>query len=243
MNRRFYSEQPIVGDSIQLSAAESQHVAQVLRAQVGDQITVFDGSGWEFEAEITQLKRSAVTLSIVGRCQISRESPHRLVLGVGLPRGDRQRWLTEKCVELGVHRIVPLVTRRGVAAAKESVLARLERAVIESSKQCGRNVLMEIGQPCALAEFVSQAPADAVRWLAHPAKGDARTERAAPLSVRPAAEQRSIFAAVGPEGGFHADEVQAAVEQGWQSVSLGRSILRVETAAVAIAAYWLVEPH
>lgn len=244
MNRRFFSERPIADDSIQLSGSESQHAVQVLRAQVGDRITVFDGTGCEFAAEITQVKRSGVTLSIMKRYQISREAHRTLVLGVALPKGERQRWLIEKCVELGVHRVVPLMTRRGVAAAKDSVLARLERTIIEASKQCGRNVLMEVGRPCGVAEFITQAPNDSVRWFAHPADADPQIARTDAAAVRSAdADQRPVHAAVGPEGGFDPDEVQAAVVQGWDCVTLAETTMRVETAAVAIAAYWLVEPR
>ena len=240
MNRRFFSEQPVAGDSIQLSAAESQHLVQVLRAECGDRITVFDGSGREFEAEITQLKRSSVTLSIVAGGELSREADRRLVLGVALPKGDRQRWLVEKCVELGVHGLVPLVTRRGVAAARDSVLARLERTVVEASKQCGRNLLMEIGRPCQLDAFLRQPPSTAIRWLAHP--GGSAAPETLP-AVAAADGQSTVYAAVGPEGGFDPGEVQAAVAHGWTCIRLTPTTLRVETAAMALAAYWLVRPQ
>jgi len=245
MNRRFFSEQPIHSDSIRLTGSEGHHVSKVLRAAVGDMITLFDGAGDEFEGRITAISRGAVELAIVRRETVSREAGREFVLGVALPKGDRQRTLVEKCVELGVARLVPLRTTRGVAVPKESAWERLRRGVIEASKQCGRNVLMEIGTPQSLEEFVAVAPPTATRWLAHP--------RSAPPTLaqfQPGAEPdmprtltaQTIYAAVGPEGGFTEDEVNAAVAAGWTRTSLGNSLLRVETAALALAAYWLIDP-
>jgi len=245
MNRRFFSEKTIEGESIQLSAAESQHVAKVLRAQVGDEITVFDGSGVEFLARIVAVERPGVQLRLIERLESSREAHRVLVLGAALPKGDRQRWLIEKCVELGVHQVVPLRTARGVAVSKPSVIDRLERSVIEASKQCGRNRLMQIGPPCRLAAFVSAAPKASVRWLAHPhASQSPRHDTTDAVELREqVAVDQPVYVAIGPEGGFDEAEVEVAIAAGWTPVRLAQSLLRVETAAIAAVAYWLVEPQ
>ena len=106
--------------------------------------------------------------SILSRESVNRELPFDLTLGVALPKGDRQKWLVEKAVELGVTRIVPLRTRRGVAQPVEQALVRLRRAVIEASKQCGRNRLLQIDQPRAWPDFVADAADAPCRLLAHP---------------------------------------------------------------------------
>lgn len=149
-----------------------------------------------------------------------------MVLGVALPKGDRQKWLVEKVVELGVARLVPLETERGAAQPVESALKRLHRVVIEASKQCGRNRLMAISEPKAWPEFLMESETVACRLVAHPGQ----TPRPWPIPSESAA------LAIGPEGGFTADEVALAIARGWQPVDLGRRILRVETAAVALAA-------
>ena len=124
-----------------------------MRATPGTQVTLFDGSGDEFAAAVDRVGRSEVELAILSRESINRELPFALTLGVALPKGDRQKWLVEKAVELGVARIVPLRTQRSVAQPVEQALVRLRRAVIEASKQCGRNRLLQIDPPQTMARL------------------------------------------------------------------------------------------
>src|SRR5207247_6189919 len=124
-------------------------------------------AGREATARVDRVSRSRVELTLLSRRHVDRERSLQMMLAVALPKGDRQRWLVEKAVELGVRRLVPLATRRGVAEATPAALARLRRAVIEACKQCGRNTLMEIAEPVEWTTFASAA-AGPVRWLAHP---------------------------------------------------------------------------
>ena len=94
---------------------EAHHLLHVMRAKAGTRVTLFDGSGWEFEAVVERAGRSEVELAIAGRQEIDREAQIAVTLGVALPKGERQKWLVEKVVELGVARLVPLETARGVA--------------------------------------------------------------------------------------------------------------------------------
>jgi len=197
-----------------------------MRASTGDEIIVFDGSGAEFTARITAAGKKKVQLEILARIEISRELPFQLVAGAALPKGDRQRVLVEKLVELGASQLTPLTTARGVAQPTSSALARLGRMVIEASKQCGRNTLMKVTAPVSVEEFARQAPADAARWLAHP--GGAPPGATAPGSA--------VWCVTGPEGGFTDEECAAALTAGWQNVSLGSRILRAETAIIAMCA-------
>jgi len=157
-----------------------------------------------------------------------------LTLAVALPKGDRQKWLVEKATELGVTRLIPLVTERGVAQPTEAALERLRRSVIEASKQCGRNRLMEIGAPCAASECFAQASAEAIHIVADPT-GESLVAQS--WSRRAGTTATPMIAAVGPEGGFTPEEVAAAQVAGWRLVSLGSRVLRVETAAIALAAW------
>ncbi len=170
--------------------------------------------------------RSEVELAIAGRQEIDREARIAVTLGVALPKGDRQKWLVEKVVELGVARLVPLETERGVAQPVENALERLRRGVVEACKQCGRNRLMEIAEPNAWQAFLKENETAACRLVAHPRQGPGRW---------PAPSENAALA-VGPEGGFTDAEVARAVAGGWLTVDLGPRILRVETAALALAA-------
>ena len=230
MSSRFFSAAPIITDNVALDGAEAHHLLNVMRAKVGDVVTLFDDSGAEFDAEIAACRRSEVELHVRARREDNRELPFALVVGVSLPKGDRQKWLVEKLTELGATTLTPLITTRGVAQPTDSALERLHRSVIEAAKQCGRNRLMRIENPRSLGEFVDQAQLhrEAQRLLAHP--------DGIPLSQLDRSAARPTLVTIGPEGGFTDEEVAMSVAARWQSVNLGPRILRVETAAVALAA-------
>jgi 16S rRNA (uracil1498-N3)-methyltransferase len=235
MSERFYSPHPITAGCMMLDGSEAHHLLHVMRASVGDEVTLFDGSGAEFKATVQTLRRADAELRIIERREVDRELPFDLVVGVALPKGDRQKWLVEKLTELGVTTLVPLVTERSVAQPAAAALDRLRRSIIEAAKQCGRNRLMNIAEPQLWNEWiiewlgpsVSEPPASR-RLLAH-ASG-------LPLSKLDIAQPLATRLTVGPEGGLTETEVAAATTAGWQTVSLGPRILRVETAAIGFAA-------
>jgi 16S rRNA (uracil1498-N3)-methyltransferase len=231
MSERFFAEVLAVGSRVVLAGDEGRHLANVMRARVGDEARLFDGSGAEFAARIAEIRKGVVTLDVIERREIDRELPFSLTLAVALPRGERQKWLVEKATELGVTQLVPLTTERGVALASDSAIERLKRQVMEASKQCGRNRLMEIAQPVDAAALFASVRGEAARVLADPA-GRPLCEMA-----QDAPSSREWLIAVGPEGGFTAAELAGAKDAGWQFISLGPRILRVETAAVALASW------
>ncbi len=159
MPDRFYHPPPLALGSVQLEGSEAHHLMHVLRATPGLLVTLFDGSGAEFPSRVESIQRATVTLTALERLEIDRELPSAVTLGVALPKGDRQRWLVEKLVELGATRLVPLITARGVAQPAGEAITRLERAVIEASKQCGRNRLMEIRQTIKWTDFLKSTQA------------------------------------------------------------------------------------
>ncbi len=228
MPDRFFHRPPLQSGLVRLDGPEAHHLIHVMRAEPGLEVVLFDGSGAEFPAWVERVERTTVELIAEERRDVDRELPVLLTLGVALPKGDRQQWLVEKVTELGVARLIPLVTARGVAKPAAASIARLERGVIEACKQCGRNRLMEIAPPRTWDEFVSNAPRDnAVRLVAHPGGEPIRDAGcAAP----------AIWLAVGPEGGFTNEEIQQAIAAGWRAVDLGARLLRTETAAVAMVA-------
>ncbi len=233
MSLRFFVDSPIGSQGlVTLTGGEAHHLTHVLRGTVGSEVVLFDGSGAEYVARIMRTGRRQVELELLRRSDVDRELERTLVLGVALPKGERQSWLVEKAVELGVERLVPLQTARAVALAAAKVLARLRRAVIEGSKQCGRNRLMQIDGPINITEYLRQAPREAQRWFVHPAHS-----RGLPAAVFPAippSTQTPIYLAIGPEGGFTDEETAEAIDAGWRLVPLGARTLRVETAAVAL---------
>ena len=136
----------------------------------------------------------------------------------------------KKCVELGVSQLVPIVTERGVAHPSESAIGKLRRTVIEACKQCGRNRLMEVSSPQHCQEYFRSTDGQAERRIA--TLHGPRTAVVKDLSGRDAL---TVCAAVGPAGGFTIPELKAAASCGWEPISLGPRVLRVETATLVIA--------
>jgi 16S rRNA (uracil1498-N3)-methyltransferase len=233
MADRYFVERPIEGALARLSDAEAHHLIHVMRATRGDEVVLFDGGGAEFVARVDEIGRAEIGLTIVSRQMVDRELAIAITLGVALPKGDRRRWLVEKATELGVACLVPLESERASDRESSAASARLRQAVIEASKQCGRNRLMEIAQPRKLADFWATG-SDVPRLLAHPHARDCRRALDETASTNPKCPR--IVLAVGPEGGFTEAEVETALAAGWQAVGLGARILRVETAALALAA-------
>lgn len=234
MNHRFFVNHPIKDKQVELDGSEAHHLLHVMRAEIGQQVVLLDGSGFEYQALVTQRARGTAQLEIIGRVERDRELSLTLVVGVALPKGDRQRWLVEKLVEMGVTRFQPLTTERTVSQPSSRSLVRLRRTVVEASKQCGRTMMMEICEAESLQNFLDGAPEHALRIIAHPHESPTSTTLKQRLLQQ--ADKQPVFVAIGPEGGFTDLEWQKACHAGWQTIDLGPRILRVETAALALVA-------
>ena len=221
MADRFFVPHAIVPGAMDLAGDEAHHMATVRRFSPGDAVTLFNGDGREYAAEVLAVGRNRVSLQVLHILEVDREVAFPIVIAAAMPKGDRGDFLVEKLVELGAARFVPLLTSRTVVVPKESRMANLRRAVIEASKQCGRNVLMAVEEPMPWAKFVL-APWPGTRQILHTGDGGSLVGGA-----------RTV--AVGPEGGFTPEEVDAALAEGWRAASLGPRVLRVETAALASA--------
>jgi 16S rRNA (uracil1498-N3)-methyltransferase len=221
---RFHVNSELAPGLVTVRGPEAHHMAAVCRVRPGDAVCLFNGDGREYPGRVIEATKRDVTVEVTAALAVNRELPFRLVIACALPKGDRAQFLVEKLTELGVSELILLETERTVVHPRETKLDRLERYVIEASKQCGRNVLMPVRAPRKWAEVVRDASLPAVRLIAHPGAGEV---------ARPTGD---VVAAVGPEGGFTDAEGALAREAGWRSVSLGERILRIETAALALAA-------
>ncbi|WP_020473061.1 RsmE family RNA methyltransferase [Zavarzinella formosa] len=221
MADRFFLPEPIGLGPATLEGPEAHHLSQVRRIPAGEQVTLFNGDGREYLAEIMGIGKKRVDLQIIRVDEISREPATPVHVGCAMPKGDRGDFLIEKLTELGATSFTPLMTERSIVKSDDAKIDKLQRAVIEASKQCGRNVLMRVLPAVRFSEWIRNVTG--LRWLAHPSG----------KSPFAPANGQLVTIAIGPEGGFSDREAELAVEAGWELRSLGASILRIETAAIA----------
>jgi len=226
MSHRFYVNQPLAPGPLTLHGPEAHHLATVSRFRVGDAVCLFNGDGFEYPATILKLGKKSVELEVADPREHSLELSIRLTVACPLPKGDRGQFLIEKLTELGVTSYIPLITERTVFAVGDARAEKLRRYVQEACKQCGRNRLMQIEPPLEWSTLIALSEAYPRRWLGQP--GGSRP--VVPSSLADA------LVAVGPEGGLTREEVAFALQKGWSAIDLGPRILRVETAALVLAA-------
>ncbi len=224
MADRFHVNCELRPGPVLVAGPEAHHLRTVCRLRPGDAVCLFNGDGHEYPARVVSLDRRGVTLEVQGIESPRRERGFRLEVAAPLPKGDRAQFLLEKLTEIGVTDFVPLRTARSVVHPGESKQQKLERYVIEASKQCGRNVLLRVGELTPWSDYCRRADLPARKLLGDPGGSAVQSASATDTAV-----------AVGPEGGFTQEEVGQARAAGWTLVSLGPRILRVETAALVLA--------
>jgi 16S rRNA (uracil1498-N3)-methyltransferase len=231
--RRIYSDEPLrEGRTVALTGEAANHIAKVLRLRVGDTLAMFDGSGRDFDSEITGFRRDEVSVTIGAGREIANESPADITLLQGVCRGPRMDTVIQKATELGVRCIQPVLVERSVvrldAEQAERKQEHWRRVAISACEQCGRSRIPEVAAPLPLDAAFERMERHALRLLLDPAGG--ATLRSASADGRP------IALLIGPEGGFTTSEARLAADCGFQSVRLGPRILRTETAPLAALA-------
>jgi 16S rRNA (uracil1498-N3)-methyltransferase len=235
---------PVLSPSalINLPDDEAHHAGRVLRCCVGDRIVVFDGEGNESESVIVEIDKRQVLVKTGNTIFAPRDHQGRLHFAVSLPKGDRQKNVIEKLVELGVDVLTPLETERSVAHVSEGKLSRLDRYVIEACKQCHRNRLLKLSQKLSLQEIFTQSTGFDL-WILHPSEPGIESESISQANATyRTGTNKSLMFMVGPEGGFTNHEVELAIASGARALCLGERILRVETAvatAAVLGSCWL----
>lgn len=231
-----------------LPPGAARHV-QVLRLQPGEAVTLFDGSGEEWTAEVTAMGRSEVRVALKSRQAVDRELRRAVTLAVVMPANDRMDGIVEKACELGAVAIQPLMSERSVLRLSgeraEKKRAHWQGVAIAAAEQCGRAKPLQVAAVKTLSawlgELDAESPTDGSeqRWLLSPVA-------AQPLSALTASagDAGRIVVLSGPEGGLSEAEEQAARARGFSAAKLGPRILRADTAPLAVLG-WLAlsEPH
>lgn len=235
---RFFVEPSQIGEKeIVITGPDVNHIRNVLRMRAGEELLAADGQGSEYRCILRELQDSEIRAEICRKLSGSAELPSRITLFQGLPKSDKMDLIIQKCVELGVFRIVPVTTKRTVVkldAKKEESRRKRWTAVSESAaKQSGRGIIPEISGVQSFREAVEEAGELDVCLIPYEkAENMARTREI--LSGIPAGASIGVF--IGPEGGFEEEEVREAMAAGARPITLGRRILRTETAGMAVLA-------
>ena len=233
MPKYFTSPESINGDTITLDEETSLHLSRVLRCKAGDMITVGDGSDIDYECEITEITKTAVTARITDKHLNLNEPDVKITLYQGLPKGDKTELIIQKCVEIGVDRIVPVSTARSVVKLDKKGDKKIERwnkISLSAAKQCGRGKIPEVSPVMTFKEAVEDSRKCDGRLIPYE-----NEEKNGLKSFCENFSGKSIAVFIGPEGGFDPSEIELAKADGITPVTLGKRILRTETAGLVTA--------
>ena len=215
-----------------VEGAAARHIARVLRLSAGDALIPFDGAGGEYTARIEAIGKGTVQVAVLERQLVDRESPLSLTLAQGVPRGERMDWVVQKATELGVSRLVPVLSEHSLVRLDPKQAQSKQRhwqgVAVAACEQSGRDRIPQVASPATLAQFLLGLSPGGTRLLLSP-EGAATLESLPP----PAGD---LIVLIGPEGGLSEEEQRAARGQGFTALRLGPRVLRTETAAVATLA-------
>jgi len=228
MPKFFTGKDCISNDNIIIKGEDVSHISRVLRMSVGDEITVCDGCGTDYEAEITSIGKSAVEAKIISRSICEAEPKVKVTLFQALPKQGKMEYIIQKNTELGVFKIVPVYTKRCVAKPSDKT-ERWNKIALEAAKQCGRGIIPVVQDTIGFDEALKLMSNFHHKIMLYESEKNTTLR-----SVISGAEIDEIAVLVGPEGGFDEQEVQKAADLGIITVTLGRRILRTETAGAAV---------
>lgn len=219
----------ISGDTVLLEGESARHIGRSLRMRVGDMLMVTDGSGRDYGCQISEMTNNTVTLKICYEQANESEPTCKVRIFQGVPKSGKMEDIVQKCVELGVCEIVPTLTKRCVSKPDEKSsakkIARYQKIALEAAQQSGRGILPKISPMQSLTQAVKQDDSE-VKIVFYEGGGRSIKE-----IVTPQTESVSIY--IGPEGGFEESEVEQIEASGGIRATLGKRILRTQTAPVA----------
>lgn len=213
---------------IPLSIDKSHYLTSVLRSRKGDIVTIIDGRGKAYKAEIITVSNKKAFVKIVSEIVVDTESPFNLVLCQGILKGEKMDMVIQKTTELGIKEIIPIITERSVVRQTRKT-GRWRKIAEEAAEQCGRAVIPVIHEPMEYSKALSVATDGFIFWEQGGQPLLEIFQKTKPQSLIP----NPLFLFIGPEGGFTSEEVAQAEQKGLVRTTLGRRILRAETAAIA----------
>jgi 16S rRNA (uracil1498-N3)-methyltransferase len=231
MPRFFLLSETTENGFFRITGDDAKHISFSLRMRRGERLVICDGKGMDYDCEITDMDGQSVTLAILSSHPTVTESPLKIRLYQSVPKGDKFEYITQKAVALGVSEIVPVYSSRCIvkpdAKSEEKRLARLGKIAEEAAKQCGRGIIPRVLPHMRYADAVRSCGENA--FICY--EDETSFSLKAYLRDLSEKEANTLSFFIGPEGGYAADEVALALQNGIPSVKLGPRILRSETAS------------
>lgn len=242
MSRFFVDPSNVKGDRIILDSPESiRHIVKVLRLTSGNEIDISDSAEWEYRTKITSIGETEICLQILDKQKFAGEPAFHVSLFQAIPKQSKMEVIVQKCVELGVFELIPVFTERTVVTDKgnfEKKRQRWQKISAEAVKQCRRGIIPEIGRERKLKDLEQQLKAFDLILFPYENE-EKRTMKDCLRNLK--AVPDTIALVIGPEGGFSDEEAELLCSWGAQCVSLGKTILRTETAGIAALAMIMYE--
>lgn len=242
MQRYFIAKEQMHEDSCVLKGQDVHHILHVMRLGLGDKIICSNGAGRTVLAKLTEVSKERILCQIVEEIETSHELPLQITIAQSLPKGDKLEWILQKGTELGAHRFIPFSSSRTIVRydrkKEEKKRERWQRIVKESAEQAHRDYLPRV-EPIAswadLLDLKADCKLVAYEGLSH-SEQKLPTAFVQALAELTKAEEKDLLVVIGPEGGFEELEIRQLMEAGFKTISLGRRILRTETAALYVLA-------
>ena len=241
MPKYFVDSENIKGNVVSIAGEEAKHILSVMRMSTGDEIVVCDGKNHDFLCRIAETGKGFLEAEIVERHLCETEAETEITLFQGLPNSDKMEFIIQKCVEIGVKRIVPVSTERAVVKIEKGgkegkKLERWRKIAEAAAKQSGRGIIPDISGVISFSEAVKEAS-----FLENAIIPYENEKETGIKDFIKKAKKGSVGIFIGPEGGLSENEIKTAVENGIVPVTLGKRILRTETAGMVACAIILYE--
>lgn len=242
MHHFFVTPQQISGDKIRIEGGDVNHMKNVLRMKLHEKAEISDGESRTYLCEVEAYEEDVAVLHILEEMEADTEPASKLYLFQGLPKSDKMELIVQKAVELGVYQVIPVAMKRSVVRLDDKKAAKKAdrwNSIAESAaKQAGRSRIPEVTMPLSYNEALKMAEELDVTLLPYELAGGMEVTREV---IRQIKSGQSVGIFIGPEGGFEPEEVDAAVSMGARVITLGRRILRTETAGLATLAVLMFE--
>ena len=235
MYQFFVEDEQIANDLVIIEGSDVNHIRNVLRMKCGEKVRISSTSGRNFFGTIDRIAENVVEVCITEETALDTELPCRICLFQGLPKSDKMELIIQKAVELGAYEIVPVATKRAVvkldAKKEKSKLARWQAISEAAAKQSKRAVIPQVHSVMSFAQALAYADMLDVRLIPYEMAEDMAKTRSLIEEIRPG---QSIGIFIGPEGGFAPEEIEQAMAHAAQPITLGKRILRTETAGMTV---------